>query len=101
MITSIGTVTQVYIKFRDKKKENKKMGTNIEHITKYTHECGKNCVRIWKRREIRKRRAAARRNAPTLQRAIRVGPHPGEEKLVLNTGGLSVFFPSTPGVYQR
>jgi len=31
MITSINTVTQVSIKFRKKKKENKKMGINVEH----------------------------------------------------------------------
>ena len=44
MITSVGTVTQVSIMFRDKKKENKKMGTSIEHITKHTYEYGDKCV---------------------------------------------------------
>ena len=53
MITSIGTVTQVSMKFRKKKKENKKMGINVEHNTKYTYEYGVKCVRIWKRRETR------------------------------------------------
>jgi len=52
MITSIGTVTQVSIKFRDKKKENIKMGKNIEHITTHTFEYGNKCVRIWKRRNL-------------------------------------------------
>jgi len=52
MITSIGTVIQVCIEFRDKKKENKKVGTNIENITKHTYEYGNKCVRIWKRREM-------------------------------------------------
>ena len=46
MITSIGTVIQVCIEFRDKKKENKKMVTNIEHITKHTYEHDNKCVRI-------------------------------------------------------
>jgi hypothetical protein len=36
MITSIHTVTQVSIIFRKKKKENKKMGKNIEQNTKNT-----------------------------------------------------------------
>jgi hypothetical protein len=53
MITSVGTATQVSIKFRDKKKENKKMGTSIEHITKHTYEYGDKCVRIRKRRDMR------------------------------------------------
>jgi len=36
MITSIDTVTQVSIMFRKKKKENKKMGINIEtELKKY------------------------------------------------------------------
>jgi len=34
-----------------------------------------------------------------LPRAIRVGPHAGDKQLGLNTGGLSVFFSSIPGVY--
>ena len=38
MITSIGTVTQVSLAFRKKKKENKKMGINVEHNTKHTFE---------------------------------------------------------------
>ena len=38
MITSIGPTTQVSIKFQSKKKENTRMGTNIEHITKHTYE---------------------------------------------------------------
>jgi len=52
MITSIGTVTQVSTEFRDKKKENKKMGTIIENITKHTFDYGNKHVRIWKRREM-------------------------------------------------
>ena len=32
MIISIVTVTQVSITFRDKKNENTRMGTNIEHV---------------------------------------------------------------------
>ena len=57
MITSIATVTQVSIKFRDKKKENIKKRTNIEHITKHTHEHddkyirngrGGNCVGMYR-----------------------------------------------------
>ena len=53
MIISVGTVTQVSNKFWDKKKENKKMGTRIEHIKKHTYECGDKYIRIWKRREMR------------------------------------------------
>jgi len=53
MITSINTVTQVSIKFRKKKKENKKMGINVEHNTKHTYEYDIKCVQIWKRRETR------------------------------------------------
>jgi len=52
MITSIGTVTQVSIKFRDKKKENKKMGTNIKHFTKHMYEYGNKCVQIWNRKRM-------------------------------------------------
>jgi len=52
MITSVGTVTQVSNKFWDKKKENKKMGARIEHITKHTYEYGDKCVQIWKRMEM-------------------------------------------------
>jgi hypothetical protein len=53
MITSIGTVTQVSVKLREKKKENKKMGINIENKTNHTEEYGDKCVRIWKRKEMR------------------------------------------------
>ena len=53
IITSIGTVIQVSIKFRKKKKENKRMGINVEHNRKHTYEYGGKCVRIWKRREMR------------------------------------------------
>jgi len=53
MITSIGTVRQVSIKFWRKKKENKKMGINVEHNIKHTCEYGVKCVQIWKRRETR------------------------------------------------
>ena len=53
MITSIDTVTQVSIKFREKKKQNKKMGINIEQNTKNIYEYGDKCVRIWKMREMR------------------------------------------------
>jgi len=52
MITTIGTVTPVGIMFRKKKKENKKMGRNVEHNTKDTYEYGGKCVRIWKTREM-------------------------------------------------
>ena len=53
MITSIGTVIQGSIKFRKKKKENKKIGINVEHNTNHTYEYGDKCVQIWKRREMR------------------------------------------------
>jgi len=53
MITSIDTAAQVSMKFRKKKKENKKVDINIEHNTKHTYEYGDKCVRIWKRREMR------------------------------------------------
>jgi len=52
MITSIGTVTQVSIKFGNKKKENIKMCTNIENITKHTYEYSDKCIRILERREL-------------------------------------------------
>ena len=52
MITSVGTATQVSIKFRDKKKENKKMGTNIKHFTKHMYEYGNKCVQIWNRKRM-------------------------------------------------
>ena len=51
MITSIDTITQVSIKFRESKKVNKNMGINIEHNTNNTYENGDKCVRIRKRRE--------------------------------------------------
>jgi hypothetical protein len=38
MITSIDTVTQVSIKFQEKKKGNKKIGINVEPNTKRTYE---------------------------------------------------------------
>ena len=44
MITSIGTVTQVSIKFQKKTKENKKMGINVEHNTTHIYEYGVDCV---------------------------------------------------------
>ena len=53
MIASRGTVTQGSIKFREKKKENKQMGINVEHNIKHTYEYGGKCVRKWKRREMR------------------------------------------------
>jgi len=34
IITSIDTITQVFIMFRKKKKENKRMGINVEQNTK-------------------------------------------------------------------
>jgi len=40
MITSIDTITQVSIKFRESKKVNKNMGINIEHNTNNTYENG-------------------------------------------------------------
>jgi len=40
MITSIDTVTQVSIMFQKKKKENKKIGINVEHNIKRTYENG-------------------------------------------------------------
>jgi len=46
MITSIDTVTQLTIKFREKQKEHKKMGTNVEHNTKYIYEYGVKRVQI-------------------------------------------------------
>jgi len=54
MVTSIDTVTQVSIMFRKRKKENTKMGINIEQNTqKNTYEHSDKRVRIWKRREMR------------------------------------------------
>jgi len=53
MITLIDTVTQVSIKFWKKKKVNKNMGISIQHDTNNTYENGNQCVRIWKRREMR------------------------------------------------
>ena len=53
MITWIGTITQVSIKFQKKKKQNKKIDLNVEHNTKHTYEYGVKCVRIWKGREMR------------------------------------------------
>jgi len=53
MITSIDTVTQVSIMFRNQKKENKKIGITVEHNTKNTYEYDDKCVRVWKRREMR------------------------------------------------
>jgi len=46
MITSKDTVTQLFIKFRKKKKGNKKMVINTEYITKHTYEYGYKCVQI-------------------------------------------------------
>ena len=42
----IGIETQMSIKFREKKKENKKMGIDVEHNTKHSYEYGVKCVRI-------------------------------------------------------
>ena len=50
MITSIDTVTQVFIKFQKRKKANKNMGISKEQNTKKTYENGDKCVQIWKRR---------------------------------------------------
>jgi len=44
MSTSIGTVTQVSINFRENQKEHKKMVT--EHNTKHTYEYGDKCVNM-------------------------------------------------------
>ena len=49
MITSIGTVTQVSIKFRKKKKTNKNMGINIKHNTNNAYENGEKCAHIYGR----------------------------------------------------
>jgi len=53
MITSIDIVTQVSIRFREKKKANQNMGISIEHNTNNTYKNGDKCVRIWKKRELR------------------------------------------------
>jgi len=53
MIISIDTVTQVSIEVREKKKVNQTISINIEHNTNNTNEYGDECVRIWKRREMR------------------------------------------------
>jgi len=52
MITSIDTVTQVSIKFREKKKGNRNMGISVEHETNNTYENGDKCERIWNRRKV-------------------------------------------------
>jgi len=46
MITSIDIVTQVSIRFREKKKANQNMGISIEHNTNNTYKNGDKCVRI-------------------------------------------------------
>jgi len=54
MITSMDTVTQVSMKFREKRKAKKKnKGISIEHNTNNTYENGDKCERIWNRREVR------------------------------------------------
>ena len=55
MLTSIDTVTQVSIKFREKtrKKVNKNMDIRVKHNTYNTYENGIKCARIWERREIK------------------------------------------------
>jgi len=53
MITSEDTVTQVSIKFREKKKTNKNMSISIGHNTNNTYEDGDKCERVWNRREVR------------------------------------------------
>ena len=53
MIISIGTVTQVSIKVRKKKKVNKNICVNMEHNTINPYKYGDKCVQKWKRREMR------------------------------------------------
>ena len=53
MRTSLVTVTQVSIKFQEKKNVNKNIVINIEHNTNNICEYGDECVRIRKRREMR------------------------------------------------
>jgi hypothetical protein len=53
MITSIDTVTQVSIKFREKKKVNKNMDINVKHNTINTYENGDTCAQIWERRVMK------------------------------------------------
>ena len=53
MITSIETVTQVSIKFGEKKKVSINMGISIEHNTNNTYEKGDKFLRIWRRWEMR------------------------------------------------
>jgi len=52
MITSIGTVKEVSIKFREKKK-HKNMGISREHNINNTYENGYKCERIWNWRQVR------------------------------------------------
>jgi len=51
-ITSIDTVTQASVKFREKKKGNKNMGISIEHNTNSTYENGDKCQPLWNRRKV-------------------------------------------------
>jgi len=53
MVTSIDTVTQVSIKFREKKKVNKNMDISVKYNTNNTYENGNKCARIWERREMK------------------------------------------------
>ena len=53
MVTSIDTVTQVSIKFREKKKVNNNMDISVKHNTNNTCKNGDKCARIWERREMK------------------------------------------------
>jgi len=51
-ITSIDTVTQVSVKFQEKKKGNKNMGISVEHNTNSTYENGDKCEPLWNRKKL-------------------------------------------------
>jgi len=53
MIISIETVSQVSMRFGEKKKVDKNMGISIKHNTNNTYEKGDKFVRLWKRLEMR------------------------------------------------
>ena len=66
---------------------------NIEQNTKHAPRA----KQVERQEEKKTGRAAARRNAPKLPHAIRVGPNKGAQKILgLYTGDLSIFFPSIP-----
>jgi hypothetical protein len=109
---------QVSIEFGKKEKENKRIGINVEHNTKHTHEYSEKCVRIWNLKtqrvtivcfKIQKRdmniqrnaKHAARKTQPEIDRQVENKTHDIDSWKQANRQGMCVPVRETEAIIGR